>query len=290
MLKPLYIIIVARWPHGCRRQCSEVAVPALVGSNPTEGGGFFRRKETPPGHGCEERHSPDTTPRSAGFKSQAGWPPMDVVCCDIRVVSSRKRRGERVGVGSRGKYPGAPPHHKGKKKPSRPTFQNGLSDPDFRYRPRQFGERRGEIYKGGTDAMLEVRGYDRSVLCNRSWRTRGGRPNRLENHLRRIPTETSRRIKASFTRVIDPTLKRSNFVTLLDRRHPQGPLRRARPHTGLSLAEEPEPRSNTYLARKCRGEEGPRGLSEDTDGVIDQRRKKDSEDLPPAPLFPGLFF
>jgi hypothetical protein len=32
-----------------------------------------------------------------------------------------KRRGERVGVGSRGKYPGAPPHHKGKnEKPSRP--------------------------------------------------------------------------------------------------------------------------------------------------------------------------
>jgi hypothetical protein len=43
---------VARWPHGCRRQCSEVAVPALVGSNPTEGGEFFRRKETPQGHGC----------------------------------------------------------------------------------------------------------------------------------------------------------------------------------------------------------------------------------------------
>jgi hypothetical protein len=40
---------------------------------------------------------------------------MDVVCCDIRVVSSRKRRGERVGVGSRGKYPGAPPQHKGKR-------------------------------------------------------------------------------------------------------------------------------------------------------------------------------
>jgi hypothetical protein len=43
---------VARWPHGCRRQCSEVAVPALVGSNPTEGGVFFRRKKPPPGHGC----------------------------------------------------------------------------------------------------------------------------------------------------------------------------------------------------------------------------------------------
>ncbi|KAH0817124.1 hypothetical protein GEV33_005667 [Tenebrio molitor] len=113
------------------------------------------------------------------------------------------------------------------------TFQNGLSDPDFRYRPRQVGERRGKRYK----------------VCNRSWRTRGGRPNRLENHLRGIPTETPRRIKASFTRVNDPTHKRSNFVTLLDRRHPQGPLRRAGPHTGLSLAEEPESRSNTYLAR-----------------------------------------
>ncbi|KAJ3628654.1 hypothetical protein MTP99_015950 [Tenebrio molitor] len=27
------------------------------------------------------------------------------------------------------------------------TFQNGLSDPDFRYRPRQFGERRGKYIK-----------------------------------------------------------------------------------------------------------------------------------------------
>ncbi|KAH0814445.1 hypothetical protein GEV33_008345 [Tenebrio molitor] len=220
--------------------------------------------------------------------------------------------------------------------------QNGLSDPDFRYRPRQVGERRGKRYKGGTDAMKKVldRALDRfstsagqrlrPILCNRSWRTRGGRPNRLENHLRRIPTETPRRIKASFTRVNDPTHKRSNFVTLLDRRHPQGPLRRAGPHTGLSLAEEPESRSNTYLARSSsvfllpgvtspettrslglnffhfftgaqgltvhvflwEGSRGgrTRGLSEDTGGVIDQRRKKDSEDLPPAPFFPGLIF
>jgi hypothetical protein len=36
------------------------------------------------------------------------------------------------------------------------TFQNGLSDPDFRYRPRQFGGEEGKIYKGGTDAILEV--------------------------------------------------------------------------------------------------------------------------------------
>jgi hypothetical protein len=45
-------------------------------------------------------------------------------------------------------------------------------------------------------------------VCNRCWRTRGGRPIRLGTRPRRIPTETSRRIKASFTRVIDPTLQR----------------------------------------------------------------------------------
>ncbi|KAH0820557.1 hypothetical protein GEV33_002234 [Tenebrio molitor] len=36
------------------------------------------------------------------------------------------------------------------------TFQNGLSDPDFRYRPRRVDERRGKRYKGGTDAMEKV--------------------------------------------------------------------------------------------------------------------------------------
>ncbi|KAJ3619025.1 hypothetical protein MTP99_005815 [Tenebrio molitor] len=37
-----------RWPHGCRRKYSEVAVPMLVGSNPTEGGGFFGEENPPP--------------------------------------------------------------------------------------------------------------------------------------------------------------------------------------------------------------------------------------------------
>jgi hypothetical protein len=46
----------------------------------------------------------------------------------------------------------------------------------------------------------------------------------------------------------------------------------------------------TFSPGKCRGEEGPRGLSEDTDGVIEQRRKRDSKDLPPAPLSPRLIF
>jgi hypothetical protein len=70
--------------------------------------------------------------------------------------------------------------------------------------------------------LVQVRGYDRSgceccvqrgklggvLVCNRCWRTRGGRPIRLGSRPRRIPTETSRRIRASFTRVIDPTLQR----------------------------------------------------------------------------------
>jgi hypothetical protein len=66
----------------------------------------------------EEPHSSDTTARSAGFKSQAGWAFHG--CC---VVLSRKEKGEeRVGVGGRGKYPGAPPHigkiKRGKNKPT----------------------------------------------------------------------------------------------------------------------------------------------------------------------------
>jgi hypothetical protein len=110
---------VARWPHGYRRQCSEVAVPALVGSNPTEGGGFFRRKETPPGHGCVCMSSrgcgrkSDTLPTPSrgqqGSNPRPDGPPMDV-CTVFHVVLSRKKKGEeRVGVGGRGKYPGAPP-------------------------------------------------------------------------------------------------------------------------------------------------------------------------------------
>jgi hypothetical protein len=58
----------------------------------------------------EERHSSDTTARSTGFKSQAGWASRGCCVC-MRVMLSRKEKGEeRVGVGGRGKYPGAPPH------------------------------------------------------------------------------------------------------------------------------------------------------------------------------------
>jgi hypothetical protein len=64
-----------------------------------------------------------TPPRGQqGSNPRPDGPPMDVVCCCIRVVSSRKRRRERVGVGSRGKYPGAPPHHR-KNEKNKPTVK-----------------------------------------------------------------------------------------------------------------------------------------------------------------------
>ncbi|KAH0822743.1 hypothetical protein GEV33_000048 [Tenebrio molitor] len=134
------------------------------------------------------------------------------------------------------------------------AFQNGLSDPDFRCRPRQICERRGKDIKGGTDAILEVLDkfsvviYDRirvlqQVLAN-PWR----KTEAAGKSSRRSSNRTLRRIKASFTRVNDPTRQRINFATLLGRRHPPGSHQRAGPHTGQSLAEEPESRSNSYLA------------------------------------------
>jgi hypothetical protein len=106
-----------------------------VGSNPTEGGGFFRRKETPPGHGCVcvclsgadgrlvegratlSRHHREVS--MVQIPGRMGLPWMFVLyfmlCCP-----ERKKGEERVGVGGRGKYPGAPPHIKGKRGKSRP--------------------------------------------------------------------------------------------------------------------------------------------------------------------------
>jgi hypothetical protein len=53
---------------------------------------------------------------------------MDVVCCCVRVVSSKKKEKgeERVGVGGRGKYPGAKPHHKRKKEKNKPAAKRYL--------------------------------------------------------------------------------------------------------------------------------------------------------------------
>jgi hypothetical protein len=60
-----------------------------------------------------------------------GLPPMDVVCCCIRVVSSRKRRREKVGVGV-----GEPRRTTGKNEKNKPTVRV----------PDRKGERLKKIY------------------------------------------------------------------------------------------------------------------------------------------------
>jgi hypothetical protein len=112
---------VARWPHGCRRQCSEVAVPALVGSNPTEGGGFFRRKETPPGHGwcvclvgadgrvvegratLSRHHREVSRVRIPGRMASHGC-----LCCISCCVVQKEKRRREGGCGWPGKVPRSP--------------------------------------------------------------------------------------------------------------------------------------------------------------------------------------
>jgi hypothetical protein len=60
------------------------------------------------------------------------------VCAVFHVVLSRKKKGaERVGVGGRGKYPGAPPHLKRKKR----------KKPTARYLIDQYGEKGKAIKK-----------------------------------------------------------------------------------------------------------------------------------------------
>jgi hypothetical protein len=76
----------------------------------------------------EERHSSDTIARSAGFESQAGWASHG--CCVLLysccVVQKKEKGEERVGVGGRGKYPGAPPHHIRKKEKNKPIVKRYL--------------------------------------------------------------------------------------------------------------------------------------------------------------------
>jgi hypothetical protein len=58
------------------------------------------------------------------------------VCAVFHVVLFRKKKGaERVGVGGRGKYPGAPPHLKRKKR----------KKPTARYLIDQYGEKGKDI-------------------------------------------------------------------------------------------------------------------------------------------------
>jgi hypothetical protein len=70
----------------------------------------------------EERHSSYTTARSAGFESH-GCCVLLYSCC---VVQKKEKGEERVGVGGRGKYPGAPPHHIRKKEKNKSRPQSYL--------------------------------------------------------------------------------------------------------------------------------------------------------------------
>jgi hypothetical protein len=59
----------------------------------------------------EERHSSDTTARSAGFKSQARWASHG--CCVVFVLCRKEKRGRR---GWPGKVPRSPAAHKEKER------------------------------------------------------------------------------------------------------------------------------------------------------------------------------
>jgi hypothetical protein len=108
--------------------------PAQVGSNLTEGGGFFPRKEPPPGHGgmCvyvfqgltvgwwkEERHSSDSEVGRVQIpgrvKIQAGWASHGCLYCISCCVVQKGKKRREGGRGWPEKVPRSPAAHKGKK-------------------------------------------------------------------------------------------------------------------------------------------------------------------------------
>jgi hypothetical protein len=107
-LEYLVYLEVARWPHGCRRQCSEVAVAALVGSDLTEGGGFFQGRNLrramdvcvclsgADGIVVEGRATHFRHHREVGrFQIPAGWASHG--CCVVFVLCRPERRKEKRG-------------------------------------------------------------------------------------------------------------------------------------------------------------------------------------------------
>jgi hypothetical protein len=82
----------------------------------------------------EERHSSDTTARSAGFESQAGWASHGCLClyscCGVQKKGERRREGGRGWPGKVPRNPAAPHRKKEKKKadrkvPDRPVVVKG---------------------------------------------------------------------------------------------------------------------------------------------------------------------
>jgi hypothetical protein len=85
----------------------------------------------------EERHSPDTTARTAGFKSQAGWASHGCLCCISCCVVQKEKRRREGGCGWPGKVPRSPAAHKRKKR----------KKPTARYLIDQYGEKGKAIKK-----------------------------------------------------------------------------------------------------------------------------------------------
>jgi hypothetical protein len=140
--------MVARWPHGCRRQCSEVARSRV--RIPPKGEDFFEGRKlrravdvcvclvgadgrVVEGRATLSRHHREVSRVQIPGRMGLPW----MFCAVFHVVLSRKKKREdRVGVGGRGKYPGAPPHIKGKRGKSRPqgtvVDQNKIGQSKFR--------------------------------------------------------------------------------------------------------------------------------------------------------------
>jgi hypothetical protein len=98
----------------------------------------------------EERHSSDTTARSAGFKSHAGWASHGCLCCISCCVVQKGKRRREGGRGWPGKVPWNPAAHKGKKR--------GKNKPTARYLIDQYGERgKAKIIKNKKKEIKEAK-------------------------------------------------------------------------------------------------------------------------------------
>jgi hypothetical protein len=117
----------------------------LVGSNPTEGGGFFQRKEPPPGHGCVVYVSSGLTVGWWKEESTLFRPPP-------RGQHGFESRREKAPMGVRwngrgwpGKVPRSPVASPEKAKEQ--GNWNGKQRPTERYRKKSYGKKREWQFK-----------------------------------------------------------------------------------------------------------------------------------------------
>ncbi|KAH0811044.1 hypothetical protein GEV33_011744 [Tenebrio molitor] len=125
---------------------------------------------------------------------------------------------------------------------------NGLSDPDFRCRPRQIRERRGKDIKGGTDAILEVLDWFSVEVYDR---IRAGEPVEEDRSGWEIVQEELQPYVAADLGFLHeghrPYASADHF------RHPVGPASSPR------IPPESRTSHRTVLSRGRQGKEGSRG-------------------------------